>query len=183
MIPNQDIKLHLGCGKKILKGWINIDKLPTSDEVIEDDIASLEKITNGTVDIIYACHVLEHFGRHEIDTVLKKWFDKLKNGSKIRIAVPDFDAVCKRYSEHKKIEEILGLVCGGQRNDYDFHKVIFNFNTLKTHLENAGFVDVKRYCWREVDHSEVDDYSQSYLPHMSKDEGMLMSLNVEAKKI
>ena len=31
-------------------------------------------------------------------------------------------------------------------------------------------------------HSDIDDYSQAYIPHMDKDNGTLMSLNVEAIK-
>ena len=177
------IKLNLGCGRKILNGWINIDKIPQHPEVVEDDVSILENIQDETVDIIYACHVLEHFGRHEIENVAKCWSRKLKSGGKIRIAVPDFEAVCKRYIEKKDIKEMIGFTSGGQKNEYDYHKIVFDFHSLKNLLEKAGFEDIKRYDWKATDHSHVDDYSQSYLPHMDKENGTLMSLNVEATKI
>jgi hypothetical protein len=41
---------------------------------------------------------------------------------------------------------------------------------------------VSKYDWRDTEHSELDDFSQSYLPHMDKDNGKLMSLNIEAVK-
>ena len=45
-----------------------------------------------------------------------------------------------------------------------------------------GFSDIQEWNWRKVDHGHIDDYSQAYLPHMDKDDGLLMSLNIEAKK-
>jgi len=49
-------------------------------------------------------------------------------------------------------------------------------------LETIGFKNVKRYDWHETEHSHIDDFSQCYLPHMDKENGKLMSLNVEATK-
>ena len=42
--------------------------------------------------------------------------------------------------------------------------------------------DVKRYDWRDTEHAEFDDHSQAYLPHMDKENGTLISLNIEAVK-
>lgn len=177
------IKLHLGCGKKYLDGWINIDKISTIPDVVDDDVSKLNTVNDNSADIIYACHVLEHFGRYQVDEVLKCWNKKLKDGGIIRIAVPDFDAACRRYIEKKDIKEIIGFACGGQRNEYDYHKMIFDFESLNLLLQKVGFENVTRYDWRETEHAWLDDYSQSYLPHMQKEKGMLMSLNVEATKI
>ena len=47
---------------------------------------------------------------------------------------------------------------------------------------NVGFKDIKRYDWRETEHAEFDDHSQAYLPHMDKENGTLISLNVECTK-
>ena len=53
---------------------------------------------------------------------------------------------------------------------------------MKEDLNLVGFKDIKRYDWRLTEHSNVDDFSQAYLPHMEKSNGKLMSLNVEAIK-
>ena len=42
--------------------------------------------------------------------------------------------------------------------------------------------NVIEYDWRETEHSEFDDHSQAYIPHMDKDNGTLISLNVECIK-
>lgn len=176
-------KLHLGCGKRVIDGWINIDIFSDNPNVIKDDVSKLKTVEDASTDIIYASHVLEHFGRYETEEILKTWHQKLKPGGLLRIAVPDFEAVCKRYVSHGNIQEVLGFLNGGQRNQYDYHKVNFDFVKIETHLRNVGFGNVRRYDWNLTEHSHVDDYSQSYLPHMDKTNGTLMSLNVEATKI
>jgi len=52
------IKLNLGCGKKTLKSFINIDKFEKGKNIINDDITKLESIEKGTVDFIYSAHSL-----------------------------------------------------------------------------------------------------------------------------
>lgn len=176
------LKLHLGCGSKIIECWDNIDIYFDSPSVIKGDISKLSTYENNSVDIIYASHVLEHFHKDTYVGVLQLWHDKLKPGGVLRIAVPDFEQVCIQYLEKRNITEVSGLTLGGQKNPYDFHGMIFDQSLLYNTLTNIGFIDIQRYDWRTTEHSHIDDYSQAYLPHMDKDNGRLMSLNLEAKK-
>jgi hypothetical protein len=64
-----------------------------------------------------------------------------------------------------------------------YHKTVYDFDALATVLTANGFAQVQRYDWRETIHRDHDDYSQSYLPHLDKDKGLLISLNVEGTKI
>ena len=177
------MKLHIGCGHVILPGWINLDieNLPGVD--IHDDIRTLNKISDESCDIIYASHVLEHVGRHEFESVLKTWNKKLKMSGILRLAVPDFEKAIIWYQKTKQILDIVGLVSGGQKTKFDYHKMVFDKKILTEVLEKCGFGNIHEWNWREIDHRRFDDYSQSYLPHMDKDKGMLMSLNLEATKI
>jgi hypothetical protein len=59
---------------------------------------------------------------------------------------------------------------------------IFDFDSLREQLLKAGFRKAYRYDWRETEHAYVDDFSQAYYPHMDKENGKLLSLNVEAVK-
>ena len=106
------LKLHLGCGHKIIPGYINIDArvLPGVDEV--DDISTLSTYSEQSVDLIYACHVLEHTGRYAYLEVLQRWFTLLKPGGVLRLSVPDFEAVCQHYLQHKNLKVIMGLLYG-----------------------------------------------------------------------
>src|SRR4051794_6082292 len=37
-------------------------------------IDKLHEFADDTADLIYASHVLEHFGRHEVSNVLREWY-------------------------------------------------------------------------------------------------------------
>ena len=64
-----------------------------------------------------------------------------------------------------------------------YQKTIYNFTALKELLESNGFCDLRRYDWRKTIHKDYDDHSQAYYPHMDKENGILISLNVEATKL
>ncbi|MFI5405155.1 MAG: class I SAM-dependent methyltransferase [Nitrososphaerales archaeon] len=148
---------------------------------ILDDVATLTKIDNSSVDEIWASHLLEHFGRNQTTKILKRWHEVLKPGGIIRISVPDFDKIVRRYIYTGDIEEVHGLLHAAQKNEYDIHYISFNFSYLKKCLELAGFSNVGKFNISDTDHWYVDDHSQSFLPHMDKLNGLEMSLNVYAQ--
>ena len=63
-----------------------------------------------------------------------------------------------------------------------YHKTTYDYISLNKTCIELGFKDFKRYDWRDTEHSMFDDHSQAYIPHMDKDNGTLISLNVEMKK-
>lgn len=184
MEPDQVKQLHLGCGETYIPGFFHVDVLDAKHIDLQADISNLSMFSCNSIETIYASHVLEHFGRHDYLGVLAEWFRVLKPNGTLRIAVPDFEACVKLYLSDSEItlSDILGLVCGGQRDSYDFHKMIFDQSSLVAALEQVGFSSVSRWDWRKTPHSHIDDYSQAYLPHMNKDTGTLVSLNLIAVK-
>lgn len=175
------MKLHLGCGSKILEGFINIDARP-ADNVIADNVKTLSLFKSGSVDLIYACHVLEHICRHERNAVLERWWEVLIPGGTLRVAVPNFEKVVHLYQNGVPLGGLIGFLYGGQDYSFNFHHYCWDFQSLEADLQKAGFSNIVRYDWRKTEHANVDDYSQSYWPHMEKDTGILMSLNIEAVK-
>lgn len=174
-------KLHLGCGSIYLPGYIHVDIMNYKHVDYLTSVEDLHMFGDNTVDLIYNCCVLEHIEKAKLKGVLAEWFRVLKSGGVLRTSVPDFEIVCQVYMKNKNIGELEGLVLGGQKYLYDFHKNMFDFSKLRTSLTEQGFVNVRRYDWRKVEHSDIDDYSKAYLPHMDK-KGTLVSLNVEADK-
>ena len=179
------LKLHLGCGMRYIPGYVHVDIVDAPHIDHRCSVDNLCDFADGSVDLIYASHVLEHFGRHEVEAVLKGWYRIMKIGGVLRIAVPDFATVVALYGNEglrDGLSGLVGLICGGQRNQYDFHKIIFDEAFLQFLLEKTGFKDVHRWDWRTTEHAQIDDFSQSYIPHMDKKNGQLMSLNLEGRK-
>lgn len=176
------IKLHLGCGSKKIDNFINIDVRyqPNVDKI--ENIKLLRSFKNDSVDLIYASHVLEHFSRWDYMNVLERWYEVLKKDGILRLAVPDFEQICLYYLENKNLRDVCGLIYGGQDYEQNFHYWCWDFEHLEKDLKKIGFKNIKKYDWRLTEHSNVDDFSQSYLPHMDKENGRLMSLNIEATK-
>jgi len=176
-------KLHLGCGKRYLKGWTHIDLVtyPHIDHVI--GINNLDIYQNNSVDGIYACHCLEHFKRGEVLNVLCEWFRVLKEGGEIHISVPDFEAMTNEYHSNGRIlEPIMGLLYGRQDYEYNIHYHTFDFKLMEKLLTKAGFCNIGRYEWQDFLPEGFDDFSRAYLPHMDFNKGRLMSLNITAIK-
>ena len=177
------LKLHLGCGQRVLPGYVNVDVQRHADVDVQADIARLP-FAAASVDFIYSCAVIEHFGRRQWRNVLAHWFATLRPGGTLRLSTADFEAAVQRYLEARNVDELLGLIVGGQKDRWDRHGMIFDFKSLAAGLTAVGFVNVRRYDWRQTDLAAlgIDDYSQAYLPHMDKQHGRLMMLNVTADK-
>lgn len=176
------MKLHLGCGKNYLPGWINVDLFSTVQADVYADITALP-FEREAFDLIYASHVLEHVHRHTVVATLGHWRDLLKPGGVLRLAVPDFQAVCEWYNSTGRLDDVMGLLYGGQNHPKNHHFVAFDRKTLIRDLTRAGFATCRDWNWRETDHARFDDYSQARLPHMSDGNGTVwVSLNVEATK-
>lgn len=85
-------KLHLGCGKDVRKGYVNLDsvKLPGVD-LVHDLNKYPWPFKNNEFEYVFASHVLEH-----LDSIVKP-LDELwritRNKSKISIEVPIFPSI------------------------------------------------------------------------------------------
>ena len=150
-INTENLRLHLGCGDISLPGFVNVDASKTFASNVIDDITTLGSFGSDVAAEIYACHVLEHFSHDEVPMILKRWFDVIQPDGTIRISVPDMDKIVKIYNanwQHFQTEghsPWIGLIYGGQKDRYDYHKTGFNFVWLRKLLSDAGFVDIKEY--------------------------------------
>ena len=180
------MKLHLGCDKRFIPGFVHIDLADFSHIDHRHDIRSLPMIGDASVDLIYVCHALEYFDRVEVDEILKEWCRTLKPGGVLRLAVPDFNALVTVYQKTGDLSRIIGPLFGRwpiPGSDLTiYHRTVYDFKALGGVLEKAGFGEVRCYDWRETIHKDYDDYSQAYYPHMDKEKGLSISLNVEAVK-
>jgi predicted SAM-dependent methyltransferase len=107
---------------------------------------------DGSVDVLYASHMLEHLDRVEVALFLKEANRVLRSGGTIRIAVPDLALYARRYFEtgdadvfvqttnltqpkpRTTFQKLRMLVTGGRH-----HHWMYDGPSLCRLLERAGF--------------------------------------------
>jgi len=178
------MKFNIGCGwRNFGNDWIHVDG-GDYDHLDSDDIFITE-YENNTADLIYASHFIEYLDREEVIPLLERWKEVLKPNGVMRLAVPDFEVYARLYwGGSYPLDNFLGVLYGKMpmSDKTIYHKTVYDFDSIKILLESIGMREVKKYDWKKTEHSEFDDHSQAYLPHMDKENGTLMSLNVECLK-
>jgi SAM-dependent methyltransferase len=182
------VQLHLGCWHRYIPGFVHVDLCDMPHIDYKTSIDCLPMFADNSVDLIYSSHSLEYFDRAEAEKVLREWRRVLKPGATLRLAVPDFDSLVEVYKTSGELSYLLGPLYGRMEIETSagrrllYHKTVYNFPHLRVLLQTCGFAKVRRYDWRQTVHKDYDDHSQAYYPHMDKERGILVSLNVEADK-
>jgi predicted SAM-dependent methyltransferase len=145
IINNGGVRLNLGSGPFPLRGFVNIDQ---DEERKPDVVADVTKLPYepGTVDEIYAGHLLEHFDYYGGEKALWHWRDMLKPGGKIAVCVPDYDFLVRDYLRSPsafKLREMNDLYIYSYMQKSP-HKYAYSEVLLRDSMERAGFVDLQR---------------------------------------
>jgi len=146
-------KLNLGCGGKVLDGYINCDIVKTQ---YTDEVFNLTNIpyTDNSISAIYCEHALEHLSHQESFKAINEMSRVLKLGGELQLFVPDLEGCCIKYINSNG-SIINGFVdnqwfkytiygiqqdANGVPADYQFHKTGFNKKEIINILEENGFV-------------------------------------------
>lgn len=118
----QPIKLNLGCGDKILNGYINVDVVDARAGKKPDIICDLHDLglfETNSVDEILAVHVVEHFWQWEVIDILKEWVRVLKPGGKMILECPNLVSAAEEFLKNADIAAMGGPE--GQRSMWVFY--------------------------------------------------------------
>jgi len=150
-IHKENLDLNLGCGRRVLPGWFNIDiqrspKAPRDPEMLSD----VKKIAlpDGCARTIMAIHLWEHFYRWECDEIIVEWKRLLKSGGRLILEMPDLFKFCKNILEGKDSRTVENLGMWGlygnpnEKDRYMCHHWGWTFDTIKPFLEQYGFTDI-----------------------------------------
>jgi len=91
--------LNLGCGGRFHPDWENLDFAPVSAAVRAYDLQKGIPFPDGTFDVVYHSHVLEHFPKQFAPSFLRECHRVLKSGGVIRVAIPDLETIARIYLE------------------------------------------------------------------------------------
>lgn len=151
-------RINIGSGGRDLQGYEPWD--------LADGRAGYPlDVADDSLSEIYASHVLEHFSHRATLAVLQDWHRALAPGGRLRVAVPDFDAILDAYITQAPGANVEGWLFGGHTDGRDVHAAMFTAAKLRALLSAAGFVDIAPFA------PEIADCSA--LP---------VSLNLSARK-
>lgn len=129
--------MNVGCGDDYKEEFINVDLYKAAKVDLVADIRALP-YSDGLVDEIYASHVLEHFGKWEMHTLLTEWCRALKPQGKMTIIVPDLEWVVRNWlnePEENRWGWPLDTIFGHQSEPGETHKTGFTMPQLQNFLQ------------------------------------------------
>lgn len=176
------VLVHVGCGKTNSPEFINVDARPLAHiHIVTDDITSLPDFNNGTVDLVYMCHVLEHIKRKDLKSVLSEMKRVLKDDGILRLSVPDLDKLIEVYNaSDNDINAISHQLMGGQDHEYNIHYSVFNHQRLTELLKEVGFRKVVSWDPDNCQYHNFKDRASRKMKVNGKE--CMISLNLEAVK-
>jgi len=183
------MKLNLGCGPQVVEGWINVDyalgaRLATTTvlgatvralglfnmrwdpRIHIHDLTKPLPWADGTADVCYTSHTVEHMSRDEGRHLVSEAYRVLRPGGVLRVVVPDLHDVVDRYAGGRLpaenfVEELGVLYGSGKRGlrrllapAVEFpHKCMYDTDAMCRLLTISGFVAGSRAAFD----SAIDD--------------------------
>jgi predicted SAM-dependent methyltransferase len=183
----RDFKLQLGCGKRVMPGWLNVDCFPGPGIDLVLDLREGLPFADGSATMLYHEHVLEHFIYPHALELLAECFRVLAPGALMRVGVPDAGLYYQRFvaNDRSFFEPLVhlagavdpldtpGKVINQMARMGGHHLVSWDFEMLAQVLSRAGFVDI-RQCRS----------GESHIPELCLDDPAraFESLYIEARK-
>ena len=165
--------LDIGCGEygPHFQDYevVRLDLDPSVNPDILADARSIPE-PDGKYDVVYASHVLEHFGFKWTKNILKEWLRVLKVGGKLVITVPNLEWAAKRILESSQgeieqydKERAMFMYYSAQKDGgaYDFHKNGFtpkSMMELLKSIDSLGNIEVRTSngIWSSMDEHPGD---------------------------
>jgi predicted SAM-dependent methyltransferase len=166
-------KLHIGCGKHILSGWLNTDSClhDPSLPIHLLDASRTFPFTDGTFAYVFSEHMIEHISYPAGLHMLTECLRVLKPQGVLRLSTPDLDFLLdlrrpdKSPLQHEYIRWSTGtntpyapdltnetFVINNFVRDWG-HSFIYDDRTLRQSLQLAGFSQLRKCALQE---SSVD---------------------------
>lgn len=151
------IRLNLGCGDKILPGFINVDLVDEragNKPDVQCDIRNLTVFQDNYADEVMTVHVIEHFYYWEAAKVLREWVRVLKPGGKMIIECPNLLTACQEVLNNP--EQATGPGPEGQRTMWVLygdpqwqdplmcHKWLYTPQSLAKLMSECGLTDIRQ---------------------------------------
>lgn len=149
------LKLHLGCGPQILRGWVNVDNVeyPGVDRVLD----VTRELPFDDVSFVFAEHFIEHLAYADALSLMRECRRILRDDGLLRLSTPNLDWV---WVTHYRLgmsppEEVQACFALNRAFRGWGHQFLYNERTLRATLEDAGFANIVRCGYGESLHTEL----------------------------
>lgn len=153
--------VHLGCGTRVIDGWLNVDLLPHTSSIVGFNLRTgMPFLENESIDLIYHEHFFEHLDRRSARRLLADCRRVMKPGAWMRISMPDLDRMVRRYlsgwaDDEGEFREYRHALYGDQLLDTPGemlnlsmrgfeHEFVYGEKDIVRMLELNGFRNVRR---------------------------------------
>ena len=211
--------VQYGAGYSVADGWVSFDASPTLRiqrlPLIGSSLAKLSGNANaflrgivfgdvlqglpvaaGSVDGLYASHVLEHLSLEDMRQALRESLRVLRAGGTFRLIVPDLLHRARHYVEsaeanamaapefmrstmlghERRVTSLLGRLRAMFGNSE--HLWMWDFPSMRHELEVAGFIDIRRAAF-----GDSQDPMFSRVEEADRfEKGGIIELAIEARK-
>jgi len=132
------MRLNLGCGKDVKKGYLNIDIRDLPGVIVADVSDPIVMLRFFGAEEILAYDIIEHLPRQVAHDTLRLWYDMLANGGVLRIRCPDI-LHATSLRDIRGDEWLEQLLYGGQDYPENQHLCGFTRGMMERLLEQVGF--------------------------------------------
>jgi len=163
------MKLEIGPGRHPQPGFTTVDVDPAVKPDLLVDAAGRIPVDDGSCEIVFASHILEHIPWYQSQDALREWVRVLKPGGRLEVWVPNGLKICKAFVAAEEAGDDSGMrEDGWYRNNPDkipavwaagriftygdgrgtlnhpnWHRALFSPKYLRGLLKRAGLRDVR----------------------------------------
>ena len=185
---NSIAKLHIGCGKNRIAGWLNTDISIRSckEGALYMDAGSHFPFPDNSFDYVYSEHLFEHLSYMQAINMLQECHRILKPSGVIRIATPNFRFLIDLYLNPEKPINKAYIAWSAKELGWGFpipehsiyiinkfhtawgHKIIYDKESLSNMLEEDGFSNILLCRTGESDELELKNVEGhfKYMPYV-----------------
>jgi SAM-dependent methyltransferase len=172
------VHVQYGCGLSAPEGWINFDvsptlrlqKIPVLGSMVPGprfpknarygDIVSGLPVKDGSVDVAYCSHTLEHLSLEDCRKALRNTHRILKKGGVFRFVLPDLKYMAQQYVSSSSPDAAMYFVkntwMGQELRPRGFsgflrswignapHRWMWDYDSMAIELANAGFTSIRK---------------------------------------
>lgn len=160
LAAHDERKLQLGAAEHIKPGWLNTDLhgYGRGDELVYLDVRRRFPLPDESFDLVYSEHMLEHLTYADGQRCLRECLRVLRPGGTIRTATPSLERIARLYDGGDLRERYVrwaadtlqpdgaaalpGVVINNFVRSWG-HRFVYDPDTLRHALTQAGFVDVE----------------------------------------